>query len=123
MHGAGNICSALFLGIRIYKLVLNHTIVQLNLNLHTYTCRHMHVLARLTQPELKNWSVHALLHVFLVCTHRMVNTCNTRVIHVTSSHLICHTIALCGVASGTVAVGNEIQLCCNLACTCKLAHV
>ena len=111
MQGAGDICSAWFLDIRIYKLLLNHTIVQLNLNLHTYTCRHMHVIARITQPELKNWSVHALLHVILVCTHRMVNTCNTRVMHITSSHLVHHTIAICGVASGAVAVVTEIQLC------------
>ena len=41
----------------------------------------------------KNWSVHALLHVILVCTYRMVNTCNTWVMHVTSSHLVRHTIA------------------------------
>ena len=27
--------------------------LQLNLNLHTYTRRHMHVLAHLTQAELK----------------------------------------------------------------------
>ena len=54
MQGAGDICSAWFLDIRIYKLLHNHTMVQLNLNLHTYTRRHMHVIARLTQPELKN---------------------------------------------------------------------
>ena len=29
------------------------------------------------------------------------------------SHLVRHTIAMCGVTTGIVAVGNEIQLCCS----------
>ena len=38
--------------------------------------------------KLQNWRVYALLHAVLVCARGSVNT---REMHVTSLHLVCHT--------------------------------
>ena len=75
-----------------------HT-VQLNLNF-THACRYTRVLARLMHAKLQK----------LACAHRIANTCDTQEMHVTSLHFVCHARYTCGVTTGTVAVGNEIQL-------------
>ena len=69
------------------------------------------MLARLTHAKLQNLHVHALLHVILVCTCEIANTRDTRD--------ECHELALglphytCGVTTGTVTGGNELQLLCS----------
>ena len=69
------------------------------------------MLARLMRAKLQNCHVHALLHAILACTRGIANTGNTRDAR--------HKLALglphytCGVTTGTVAVGNEIQLLCS----------
>ena len=67
--------------------------------------------------NFKNWHVYALLHAILVCAHGIENTCNTKEMHVMrdarhklASGLLHRT---CVITTGTVAAGNEIQLCCS----------
>ena len=63
--------------------------------------------------NFKNWCVHALLHVILACAREIANTRDTQEMYVR------HELALglphytCGVTTGTVAVGNKIQLFCS----------
>ena len=78
---------------------------QLNLNLHTHAGAYLF-------NACKSWHVHALLYAILECICGPVNTQNTiRDIH--------HKLALglphytCGVATSTVAAGNEMQLFCS----------
>ena len=88
--------------------------VQLNLNF-THVCRHTRVQAHAcacTFNECKTSKtgvVHALLHAILVCACRPVNTSDTREMHIMRLALgLLHYT--CGVTTGTVAVGNELQL-------------
>ena len=82
--------------------------VQLNLNF-THACRHTCVLARLTHVKLQKLAyAHTVAHNFGVRTQASEHTRNA-----------CHELALglphytCGVTTGTVAVGNEMQLFCS----------
>ena len=85
--------------------------VQLNLNF-THACRYTHVLVRLTRANLQKlvcaWTV---THNFGVRTRDSKHTRHMRD--------ACHELALglphytCGVTTGTVAVGSEIQLLCS----------
>ena len=86
--------------------------VQLNLNF-TYACRHMRVLACLTRVKLQKLCVHALLcaHNFGMCTQASEHTHHTRnARHELTLGLPHHT---CGVTTGIVAVGNEMQMFCS----------
>ena len=57
--------------------------------------------------------MRTLLHAILACAHGIVNTRDTREMQVMSSHLVCHTTRVVQLHTGTVAVGNEIQLLCS----------
>ena len=57
---------------KLYKCVL----------VHACTCM-------FTACETLKNCAHALLHTILVCTRLAVNTCDSQVLHVTSSHLVC----------------------------------
>ena len=61
--------------------------VQLNLNF-THACRHTRVLARLTLAKLKKLACARTVAHGLACAREIANT---REMHVTSSHLVCHT--------------------------------
>ena len=85
--------------------------VQLNLNF-THICRHTRVLAHLTHVKLQK----------LACAHTVA--CNFGMRTRASEHMrhtrnARHELALglpyymCGVTTGTVAVGNEMQLFCS----------
>ena len=87
-----------------------HT-VQLNLNF-TYACRHMRVLARLTHAKLKK----------LVCACTVACDFGVRMRdskHTQHTRDARHKLALglphymCGVTTGTVAVGNKLKLLCS----------
>ena len=89
---------------------IRHT-VQLNLNF-THTCRHTCVLARLTHEKLQKLAcARTVACNFGVHTWDSKHTQHTRDTH--------HEFALglphftCGITTGTVAVGNEIQLLCS----------
>ena len=89
------------------ELFMNHT-VQLNLNF-THVCRYTRVLARLTHTKVKKLACACTVaHDFGMCTWDSKHMRHTRDTH--------HKLALsflhytCGVTTGTVAVGNEIQL-------------
>ena len=69
--------------------------------------------------QLKNWRVHALLHAILACActvARNFGVCTRDSKHTRHMRDLRHELALglpyytCGVTTGTVAVGNEIQL-------------
>ena len=75
-------------------------------------CRYTCVLARLTRAKLQKLACACTVACeFGVCTWDSKHTQHTRDAH--------HELALglphymCGVTTGTVAVGNEIQLLCN----------
>ena len=85
--------------------------VQLNLNF-THACRHTRVLARLTRVKLQNLAcARTVACNFGVRTRASEHTRHTRNAR--------HELALglpyytCGVTTGTVAVGNEMQLFCS----------
>ena len=85
--------------------------VQLNLNF-THACRHTSVLARLTCVKLQKLTcARTVARNFGVCTWASEYTQHTR--------NACHKLALglphytCGVTTGTVAVGDELQLFCS----------
>ena len=85
--------------------------VKFNLNF-THACRHTRVLARLTRAKLKKLPcARTVARDFGVRTRDSKHTRHTRVAR--------HELALglphytCGVTTGTVAVGNEIQLLCS----------
>ena len=82
--------------------------VQLNFNF-THTCRYTHVLARLTHATVKKLACACTVACnFGVCIRDSKHTRHMRDLR--------HELALglphytCGVITGTVAVGNEIQL-------------
>ena len=85
-----------------------HT-VQLNFNF-THMCRYTRVLARLMHAKLQKWRVHALLHAILACAHEIHSK------HKRDTRHAYYELALglphytYGVTTGTVALGNEIQL-------------
>ena len=58
-----------------------------------YTRVQVHAcVAALTRAKFQELvCVHALLHAIYVCTCGKANTHNTREMHVTSLHLVCHT--------------------------------
>ena len=94
--------------IRVY---VNAHMVQLNLNF-THAFRYMHVLSRLTCTKLQK----------LACTHtvacdfgmRMWDSKHTQHMRDASQELVLGLPHYtCGVTTGTVAVGNEIQLLCS----------
>ena len=85
--------------------------VQLNLKF-THVCRHTRVLACLTRVKLQKLAcAHTVARNFHVCTRASEHTRHTRNAR--------HEFALglphytCGVTTGTVAVGNEMQLFCS----------
>ena len=85
--------------------------VQLNLNC-THACRHTRVLAHLTHAKLKKLTcASTVARDFGVRTRDSKHTRHMRVPR--------HELALglphymCGVTTGTVAVGDEIQLLCS----------
>ena len=85
--------------------------VQLNLNF-THACRYVCVFAHLTCAKLQKLAcVRIAAHNFSVHTWDSEHTQHTKDAR--------HELALglphytCGVTTGTVAVGNEIQLLCN----------
>ena len=87
------------------------TAVQLNLNF-TRACRYTRVLAHLMHAKLQKLAcAHTVARDFGVRMRDSKHTCHTRDAH--------HELALglphytCGVTTGTVAVGNEIQLLCS----------
>ena len=90
-----------------------HTVATVQLNLKfTHACRHTRVLARLTRVKLQK----------LVCACTVARSFGVRTRtsehtkHMTNAR---HELALgsphymCGVTTGTVTVGNEMQLFCN----------
>ena len=85
--------------------------VQLNLNF-THVCRYTHVLARLTRAKLQKLAcAHTVARDFGVHTRDSKHTLHMRdTCHMLSLGLPHYT---CGVTTGAVAVGNEIQLLCN----------
>ena len=85
--------------------------VQFNLNF-THACRHTRVLVRLTRIKLQK----------LACARTVACNFGVRmwaIKHTQHTRNACHEIALglphytCGVTTGTVAVGNEMQLFCS----------
>ena len=57
-----------------------------------YTCTSVHVPTHLQNVKFENLScTHTLLHAILVCAWLPVYTCDTQIMHVTSSHLVCQT--------------------------------
>ena len=85
--------------------------VQLNLNF-THVCRYTRVLAHLTLAKLHKLAcAHTVAHGFGMRTQDGKHMRYTRDAH--------HELILglphymCGVTTGTVAVGNEIQLLCS----------
>ena len=82
--------------------------VQLNLNF-THVCRYTHVLARLTHAKVKK-----LANACTVACDFGMRTQDSK--HTQHTRDARHELALglphymCGVTTGTVAVGNEIQL-------------
>ena len=85
--------------------------VQLNLNF-THACRYMRVLVSLTRPKLQKLAcARTVAHDFGVHTWESKHTRHMR----DARHKL--TLGLphytCGVTTGTVAVGNEIQLLCS----------
>ena len=87
------------------------TTVQLNLNF-THAFRYTRVLSRLTHAKLQK----------LVCAHTVARNFGVRTWdskHTRHMRDARHELALgllhymCGVTTGTVAVGNEIQLLCS----------
>ena len=84
--------------------------VQLNLNF-THACRYTHVLACLTHAKLQK-----LACACTVACDFGVHMWDSK--HTRHTRGACHELALglphytCGVTTGTVAVGNEIQLLC-----------
>ena len=85
--------------------------VQLNLNF-THACRYMRVFACLMHAKLQKLAcAHTVACVFGMRTWDSKHTQHTRD--------ACHELALgllhytCGVTTGTVAVGNEMQLLCS----------
>ena len=85
--------------------------VQLNLNF-THACRHTRVLARLTCAKLKKLECACTVaHDFGVHMRDSKHTQHTRVARHELTLGLPHY--MCGVTTGTVAVGNEIQLLCS----------
>ena len=82
--------------------------VRLNLNF-THRCRYTRVLASLTLAKVKNLAcAHTVAHDFGVRMRDSKHTRHTRdARHELALGLLCY---MCGVTTGTVAVGNEIQL-------------
>ena len=85
--------------------------VQLNSNF-THACRYMRVLVRLTCVKLQKLAcARTVARDFGVCMRESKHTQHTR----DARHKL--TLGLphytCGVTTGTVAVGNEIQLLCS----------
>ena len=82
--------------------------VQLNLNF-THACRYMRVLVHLTCAKVKK-----LAYASTVARDFDVHTRDSK--HTRHTRDACHKLALglphytCSVTTGTVAVGNEIQL-------------
>ena len=85
--------------------------VQLNLNF-TYVCRYTHVLAHLKHAKLQKL---ACARTF-ACDFGVRKQDSKHTRHTRDAH---HELALglphytCGVTTGTVAVGNKIQLLCS----------
>ena len=82
------------------------------LNYFTHACRYTRVLAHLMHAKLQKLACACtVVHNFGVRTWDSKHTRHTRDVH--------HELALglphytCGVTTGTVAVGNEIQLLCS----------
>ena len=101
------------------------TTVQLNLNF-THACRHTRVLANLTRVLAHLTRV--LAHLTRVKLQKLACVCTVAYNfgvrtwaceHMRHMRNACHELALglphymCGVTTGTVAVGNELQLFCS----------
>ena len=61
--------------------------VQLNL-IFTGMCQYTCVPAYLLHVYLKIWHAHTVLHTVLACAQLPVNTCDIKVMHVMSWHLV-----------------------------------
>ena len=83
----------------IHRYFVKVPTVRLNLNFI-----HTRVLARLTRAKLKKLACDARTVAcdFGVRACEIANTRDTRELHVTSSHLVCHITRACGVTTGTV---------------------
>ena len=87
------------------------TTVQLNLNF-THACRHTRVLAHLMHVKLQKLACACTV----ACNFGMRTWACEHTQHMRNA---CHELALglphymCGVTTGTVAVGNELQLFCS----------
>ena len=99
---------------RINKLRMEEigtTTVQLNLNF-THASRHTRVLARLTRVKLQKLAcAHTVARNFGVRTRASEHTRHTRNAHHKLALGLPHYMR--GVTTGTVAVGNEMQLFCS----------
>ena len=91
-------------------MVYTYSTAQLILKF-THTCRHTRVLARLMRVKLLHTHTHTVARNFGVRTRASEHTRHARNAR--------HKLALglphytCGVTTGTVVVGNEMQLFCS----------